>query len=82
MNWAGYPETNKEFEHLRSFRVHDLDVLLKLTGREAEVRSSLLTEWSAVVKWDPGARYQRIGTANEADTKLMLKSARVLLKRL
>lgn len=82
LKWPGYPETYKEFEPLKSFRVHDLDVLLRLTGREAAVKASYFVEWSAVAAWNPEARYKPIGSANVDDAKLMLDSAAVLLKKI
>lgn len=82
LKWPGYPESNKEFEPLKSFKVHDLDVLLRLTGRESVVKASYFVEWSAVAAWNPEARYKPIGSANAGDAKLMLESAAVLLKKL
>jgi len=82
LKWSGYPETNKEFDRLGSFKVHDLDVLLRLTGREGAVKTGFFAEWSAVAAWNPEARYKPIGSANESDAKLMLESAAVLLKKL
>lgn len=82
LKWPGYPETNKEFEPLKSFKVHDLDVLLRLTGRESVVKASCFVEWSAVAAWNPEARYKPIGSANAGDAKLMLESAALLLKKL
>jgi hypothetical protein len=82
LKWHGYPETNKEFERLTSFKVHDLDVLLRLTGRESAVKASFFVEWSAVAAWNPEARYKPIGSANASDARLMLESASVLLKKL
>ena len=82
LKWPGYPESNKEFERLASFKIHDLDVLLRLTGREASVKTGFLVEWSAVAAWNPEARYRPIGSANAGDAKLMLESATVLLKKL
>lgn len=82
LKWVGYPETKKEFERLTSFKVHDLDVLLRLTGREAVIKEGFLVEWSAVAAWNPEARYKPIGSANADDAKLMLESASVLLKKL
>jgi len=82
LKWPGYPETNKEFEPLKSFKVHDLDVLLRLTGRESVVKASYFVEWSAIAAWNPEARYKPIGSANAGDAKLMLESAALLLKNL
>jgi HEPN domain-containing protein len=82
LKWTGYPESNKEFEPFKSFRVHDLDVLLRLTGREGAVKANYFVEWSAVAAWNPEARYKPIGSANESDAQLMLESATLLLKKL
>ena len=35
LKWKGYPETKGEFDRLASFKVHDLDVLLRLTPRRS-----------------------------------------------
>ena len=32
LNWAGFPDKGKEFEGLGSFRTHDFEVLLRLSG--------------------------------------------------
>lgn len=82
LKWAGYPESRKEFEQLSSFKAHDLDVLLRLSGREASVKSNFLMEWSAVSVWNPESRYKPIGSANASDAQLMLNSAAVLLRKL
>lgn len=82
LKWSGYPETVKEFTGLTSFKVHDLDLLLRLTGKEQSVKAGFLAEWSAVAAWNPEARYKPIGSANESDAKLMLESASVLMKKL
>jgi len=82
LKWPGYPETSREFEPFKSFKVHDLDVLLRLTGREGVVKQSYFVEWSAVAAWNPEARYKPIGTANADDAKLMLESAATLVRKL
>lgn len=80
--WSGYPETAKEFTGLQSFKVHDLDLLLRLTGKEQSVKAGFLAEWSAVAAWNPEARYKPVGSANESDARLMLESASMLMKKL
>jgi HEPN domain-containing protein len=82
LNWAGYPSTSGEFKDYQSFRTHDLDVLLHLTGREEFVKTSLFTEWSAVAQWNPNARYQTIGTTKEPDAQLMISAASLLLEKI
>jgi hypothetical protein len=82
LKWSGFPETNKEFENLRSFKVHDLDVLLRFTGREAVVKTTLFPDWSVVSAWNPESRYKPIGSVSPADAGQMLASAAVLLRKL
>lgn len=82
LKWSGYPATSKEFERLHSFKVHDLDVLLRLSGKERSVKAAYFAEWSAIVDWNPEVRYKEIGSATAADAQLMIESANVLLKML
>lgn len=79
---SGFPEKDAEFKGLGSLKVHDLDALLRFTGRERAVKTQLLAEWSAVSAWNPEARYKPIGSANPTDARLMLDSAAVLLRKL
>jgi hypothetical protein len=67
LRWDGYPSTRSEFQNYQSFRTHDLNVLLKLSGIESEIRTRFLIEWSAVAVWDPEMRYKPIGSATRAD---------------
>jgi HEPN domain-containing protein len=82
LGWTGYPATNSEFNEYRSFKTHDLDVLLHLSGIEAKIKTQLLAEWSAVAQWDPESRYNPIGKAKPADAALMVASTKALLKKL
>jgi HEPN domain-containing protein len=67
LHWPGFPSTSAEFKGLQSFKVHELDVLLRLAGREAKIKASYPVDWSVVTQWDPEVRYQPIGSANRAD---------------
>jgi hypothetical protein len=80
LNWAEFPSSRKEFEGLQSFRVHDLDVLLKLSGLETKTKRSYMTDWSIVAQWNPDARYKPIGTATDKNTQDMITSSSTLLK--
>jgi hypothetical protein len=82
LKWKEYPSSNKEFEKYQSFRTHDLDVLLHLTGLEKSIKTGYMTEWSAVAKWNPAARYQPIGTTNKNDAQLMISSAKILIGKI
>lgn len=82
LNWQGFPESKSEFQGYQSFKTHDLDVLLHLSGIEEEIKSKYFAEWSAVAQWNPEARYNPIGTVHEPDAKQMMQAAEVLLKNL
>jgi HEPN domain-containing protein len=82
LKWAGFPSTSKEFEGYHSFKTHNLDVLLHLTGIEDRIKTQLLAEWSAVKEWDPESRYNPIGNASPAEANLMVSAVKSLLARL
>lgn len=82
LKWAEFPETRKEFESLTTFKTHDLDVLLAVSGHERRIKSNHLAEWSAIGIWDPELRYRKTGSATKADAELLVSSAEVLLKAL
>jgi len=82
LKWAAFPEKDSEFKGLGSLKVHDLDALLRFTGRETQVKSTLLAEWSAIAAWSPEARYKPVGSVSAAEAQLVLESAATLLKKL
>lgn len=82
LRWAGYPATGREFDDYKSFRTHDLDVLLHLSGIEARIQTRLLAEWSAVTQWNPELRYMPIGSSTQGDADLMVESTKILLIKL
>ncbi len=82
LKWNAYPFTASEFQKYQSFRTHDLDVLLHLSGRGAKIKSNYLLQWSAVMSWDPSSRYGAIGSKSAADAEEMLNSTRALLRAL
>lgn len=79
LRWAGYPETGREFEFLGSFKIHKLDLLLRLSGIEQKIKLHHMADWSIVSTWDPESRYKRIGTASRTDGRNMIESTRRLL---
>ena len=78
LQWNEYPNSGK----YSTFKTHDLDVLLHLTGLEDKVKLNYTTEWSIVAQWNPEVRYKPIGNVQEADAKDMLDSAKELVKQL
>ena len=82
LGWTGFPSTKGEFSSLQSFKTHDLDVLLHLSGVEQRIKEKRLVEWSNVAEWNPEARYRPIGSATVVDAGKMIESAEALLEAL
>lgn len=82
LKWTAYPSTNKEFQGLQSFKTHDLDRLLLLSGAEIKIKSRYMFDWSIAVGWNPETRYQPIGAVGQADAQQMIQSCRNLLGQL
>ena len=72
LKWPGYPDTRKEFEGYQSFRTHDFDALLHLSGIENKIKTNHFDAWNTVLKWDPNVRYRPIGgtSSEEADNMI------------
>lgn len=79
LKWPGYPDSTSEFKSYTSFRTHNLDVLLHLSGVEVLVKTQYMAEWSTVVQWDPEARYKTIGSTSLQDATVMLTASRTLV---
>lgn len=82
LNWDGYPSTKNEFTGYSSFKTHELEVLLRLSGREKIIKSKFFADWNIVVDWDPEDRYEPIGSINKKDARLMINSSRNTLSGL
>lgn len=78
LQWDEYPTGGK----YSTFKTHDLDVLLHLTGLEDKVKLKHMAEWSIVAEWNPEARYKPIGNVQESDARNMLDSTKELIKQL
>jgi hypothetical protein len=81
LGWAGYPNAGNEFSNLQSFKTHNLEILLHLSGAETKIKKAHLSDWSIVVGWNPEIRYstQKL-TAQSADA--MLKASETILNNL
>ena len=80
LKWPAFPSTRAEFSSYQSFRTHDLDILLSLSGVETKIKTQFLAEWSTIATWDTEVRYESIGTARKSDAFNMIESAKTLLK--
>ncbi len=67
LKWEGFPDSRREFEGKLSFKTHDFDILLQLSGVESKVKQSYLSEWSTVKTWNPELRYNRVVSMNRAE---------------
>lgn len=67
LKWEGFPDSRKEFEKYSSFKTHDFDSLLHLSGVEDKVKQSYLSEWSTVRTWNPELRYNVVASMNKAE---------------
>jgi hypothetical protein len=79
LNWHEFPSSGGDFHAYRSFQTHDLDVLLRLSGQETNVKKNHFGRWNRVAVWTGESRYNAIGTAREADTTTMIQAAEQLL---
>ena len=82
LKWPGYPETRSEFEKLLSFKTHDLEILLRLSGRDRYTRVKLFAEWTAFSGWTPEDRYNAVGSVSRGDVELMVGAAHTLFRKL
>lgn len=79
LKWQGWPSTRGEFDGFQSLKMHNLDVLLHLSGVEARVKTAMFIEWSIVAAWSPESRYNPIGTASASDAYQMVIATKLLL---
>jgi HEPN domain-containing protein len=81
LRWNGFPSSDKEFEGLKSFKTHSLEMLLHLSGVESQIKEEALMEWSIVASWGPEKRYSS-QKQTEQSAKLLLESVETLLKKI
>jgi hypothetical protein len=80
LRWAGFPHTRKEFESYQSFKVHNLETLLRLSGVEGKITTVHAASWSAVVYWNPESRYDMPGTVTKREALDMIQGARAIMR--
>lgn len=79
LNWPEFPRTKRDFKELQSFKTHELDVLLRLSGQEARIKENHFSLWNVVAVWKAESRYEVVGTAQQADAIDMIRSAELLM---
>lgn len=82
LGWKGFPVTRSEFKDLSSFKTHDLDMLLHLSGIENWIKKEkIFADWSIIASWSPEMRYSS-KKQTEEDAKLLLEPVVALLRKL
>ncbi|WP_353569873.1 HEPN domain-containing protein [Candidatus Albibeggiatoa sp. nov. BB20] len=76
LQWDEYPTT----KGYQTFKTHDLDILLHLTGQENRVKHEMFTEWSIVSKWNPETRYSAVGTVTQIQATKMFDATKAFLE--
>jgi len=82
LKWSGFPSSNSEFQNYQSFKVHNLDVLLHLSGMEDEIKinnPNHMADWSNVSAWNPESRYKTSSLTSELEATTMLNSVKRLI---
>lgn len=80
LRWTDFPENNNEFKNYQSFKTHNLDILLTLSGLESKIKLFYTLDWNNVNQWNPEMRYGPIGKITRAEADDMLNSTKSLLK--
>ena len=83
LGWRWFPDTGKEAADYRSFRTHNLEVLLYLSGVYERIAVDLKEDWARVLKWQPELRYAITIADSETPTAAtMMSSAERILEAL
>lgn len=74
LKWKSFPSSQRDFDTLKTFKTHNLEVLLHLSGLERKIKSQHLADWSIVTQWDPELRYSLPGSISKTEAREMLKA--------
>jgi HEPN domain-containing protein len=80
LRWDVFPSTVTDFKGYHSFRTHDLDTLLSLSGAEQRIERAHQMAWDALGAWKPEMRYEPDGAVTFETATSVIASARALLK--
>ena len=78
LGWAGFEESGNRGSMFRPLFVHDLNMLLLYSGREAYVLSRLSTEWNNVRGWKPALRYTPNGATSRSSAEQRLSEIELI----
>ena len=83
LNWDGYLD-GREFENYKSFKVHNLDVLLHLSGIEKKIQadSTMYARWQIAKNWDSEIRYKQVGKVSKSEAQRIIDASKEVLNYL
>lgn len=81
LDWQEYPPGNK-WDNYKTFKNHNLDILLSLSGKEKKIRKTLFTEWSSVSQWNPETLRYSHKKISKNDMAIMYRSVENIIKAL
>lgn len=85
LDWTGYPETGNEFNNnngdLRTYKTHDLSLLLQLSGLEKRLLSdtALRASWQVAKSWQAEQRYSRVGNKSKGEVDGIIEETRTVI---
>ena len=77
---AGVSKHKERFEGLSSFKTHNLEILLQLSGADYKIGPAQTGYWSVVTRWDPEQRYSPRGTKTQTDADEMIVATENIMK--
>jgi HEPN domain-containing protein len=63
-----------------SFKTHNLEVLINLSGRLQKIHPKWAAEWGQFQHWNPNQRYDAVGNTKMVQAQAMIEAAEKLLK--
>ena len=82
LGWTGFEESGNRASWFRPLFVHNLNMLLLYSGREAYVLSQLSTEWNNVREWNPSLRYAAGGAIGRSAAEQPLSEVEIIRRAL
>jgi hypothetical protein len=78
LNWSDY-RTEKGYDN---FRIHNLPILLSLSGIENSIKAGYRPQWDTVSQWNPEMRYDVITIYTQASATAIISDTKTLLTQL
>ena len=79
----GFPEESDEFKLYEMVKTHDLENLLKISGKESLLNDrNFVISWALVKTWRSEFRYRPIGMVTESSSMQMLSATREIFTSL